>query len=92
MNDINLIVKELRSFPEWENSVDSLLKAAPNGVSMDMNAFLKHCTPMGGNWGGMLLSGVKELWPEVWDAVPDNMGHNAFAGILCTLELCGVNV
>lgn len=92
MNDINLIVKELRSFHAWEGSVEKLLEAAPRDVSMDMNTFLTHCTACGGNWGGMLLTGIKKLWPAVWDAIPEDMGCHAFAGILCTLELCGVNV
>ena len=54
--------------------------------------FLKHCTACGGNWGGMLLTGIKELWPKVWDAIPDDMGSFAWAGIINTLILCGVEM
>lgn len=92
MNDIRTIEKELRSFSAWESSVDDIMEAAPKGVSISMDDFLNHCTACGGNWGGMLLSGIKELWPAVWDAIPDHMGVHAFAGILCTLEICGVTV
>lgn len=55
------------------------------------DAFLKYCVCCGGDWGQMLLTGIKELWPEVWDAIPDDMGHGAFYRICDTLTLCGVD-
>lgn len=54
---------------------------------MDMKQFLQECTACGGNWGGMLLSGIKRLYPSVWEAIPDDMGHRAFAVICCVLTL-----
>lgn len=54
-------------------------------------AFLKHCTACGGNWGGMLLTGVHKLYPEVWGAIPDEMGLFAWACICSVLVLCGVD-
>ena len=54
-------------------------------------AFLDHCTSCGGNWGGMLLSGIRELYPEVWDAIPEDMGVFAFGNICSVLILCGVD-
>ena len=53
--------------------------------------FLTHCTACGGNWGGMLLSGIRELYPTVWEVIPDDMGIMAWAGICNTLILCGVD-
>lgn len=53
--------------------------------------FLDHCTACGGNWGGMLLTGVHELWPEVWDAIPNDMGCFAWTCICSVLVLCGVD-
>ena len=53
--------------------------------------FLKNCTPCGGNWGGLLLSGINKLYPEVYDAIPDNMGVNAFGLLIHTLILLGVD-
>lgn len=53
--------------------------------------FLDHCTACGGNWGGMLLTGINKLWPNVWDAIPYNMGTFAFAAIINVLILCGVD-
>ena len=43
-------------------------------LNMTTKEFLKHCSTCGGNWGGMLLTGLQELRPEVWEAIPDNMG------------------
>lgn len=52
--------------------------------------FLYHCTASGGDWGPMLLSGILELWPEVWDAIPCDMGCFAWTCLCQTLTLCGV--
>lgn len=57
---------------------------------MTMKDFLSHCTACGGNWGGMFLTGIKELWPEVWEAIPDNMGMFAWSCLCNTLILLGV--
>lgn len=54
---------------------------------MTHNEFLSHCTACGGDWGAMLLTGIKALYPDVYDAIPDNMGHFAFRCICETLEL-----
>ena len=58
---------------------------------MSMREFLQSCTACGGNWGGMLLSGIKRLFPTVWDAIPNDMGDYAWACICYTLLLCGIN-
>lgn len=54
-------------------------------------AFLEHCIACGGNWGGMLLSGIRKLYPEVWDAIPEDLGVYAFSNICSVLILCGVD-
>lgn len=54
------------------------------------NSFLNSCTLCGGNWGAMFLSGLKELYPSVWEAIPDEMGHDAFTLICNIMYLCGV--
>lgn len=59
--------------------------------SMPFKEFLQSCTACGGNWGGMLLSGLKRLHPTVWEAIPDNMGDYAWPCICYTLLLCGVD-
>lgn len=54
---------------------------------MTMDDFMPHCIACGGNWGGMLLSGVKQLYPSVWDAIPSDMGNYAWCCILCVISL-----
>lgn len=54
---------------------------------MTQSDFLTHCTACGGDWGAMLLTGIKALYPDVYDAIPDDMGHFAFRCICETLEL-----
>ena len=54
---------------------------------MSGNDFLNHCTPCGGNWCALLLSGIKALYPTVWEAIPDDMGNHAFHAIGTVLEL-----
>lgn len=54
---------------------------------MTCEEFLQNCSACGGDWGGMLLTGIKRLYPDVWDAIPNHMGHNAWADITATLKL-----
>lgn len=64
--------------------------ATPFNDSFD--EFIPICTPCGGNWAGLLLSGISELWPGVFDAIPENMGSRAFFVLLDVLKLCGVEI
>ena len=62
---------------------------------MTFKEFLTHCTACGGNWGGMLLSGVKELYPLVYDEIPERLGFDgnyAFFTIVALLKLLKVDV
>lgn len=60
-------------------------------LNMDICEFLDHCTACGGNWGGMLLTGLHKLRPSVWEAIPIDMGDFPFQAICDTLILCGVD-
>ena len=75
---------------EWGDAVIVYICMADK-TPMNFDQFLNHCTACGGNWGGMLLTGIRELWPEVWDIIPDDMGHNAFTTICNLLVLLGVD-
>lgn len=57
---------------------------------MSMDDFLSHCTACGGNWGGMLLTGINKFWPDVWEAIPDDMGVFAWNCLCITIRLLGV--
>ena len=71
------------------NVIAECAKVTPfNG---NFKSFLTHCTCCGGNWGGMLLTGIGELFPNVWEAIPENMGVCAWLCIISTLILCGVD-
>lgn len=59
-------------------------------INLTTKQFLDYCTPCGGDWGQMLLSGLKALRPTVWEAIPDNMGQFAWSCICETLSLCGI--
>lgn len=56
-----------------------------------MEEFLNHCIACGDNWNKMLLTGIKKLFPTVYDAIPNNMGWKAWACICSVLTLCGVD-
>lgn len=61
-----------------------------NNPHMELDEFLDHCIACGGNWGGMLLSGIKELFPDVWELIPEDMGMFAFTVICEVLNLLNV--
>lgn len=75
----------------WGEEVVMMIHNAPKQTGMKFDNFLKHCTACGGNWGGMLLTGVNEFWPEVYAAIPDSMGVNAFGCICATIRLLGID-
>lgn len=54
--------------------------------------FLDNCISCGGNLNGLLLSGIEKLYPEVYNAIPDDMGENAYEMLIYTLILLGIDV
>ena len=72
------------------NVIEECEKVTP--FAYGIREFLaKYCTACGGDWGNMILSGIKELYPAVWEAVPQEMGHFSFVGIVATLNLLGID-
>lgn len=53
--------------------------------------FLDHCVACGGNWTAMIMSGIKELYPKVYDAIPEDFGMAGFSCVCNTLILLGVD-
>lgn len=78
----------------WKGDGENVLKAidGQDTKPMPFTDFLSHCTACGGNIGGMLLLGIKELYPGVYDAIPDKMGRKAFECICTVLELLQVDL
>lgn len=70
----------------WGESVLNVIDAQ-HKIPMSFDEFLTHCTACGGNWGGMLLTGIRKFYPEVWEAIPDNMTHFAWNCICITCDL-----
>ena len=72
-----------------EKVIEECSKVEPFGGSC--GDFLNHCFACGGDWGGMYLTGVKELYPNVWKAIPNEMGIGAWFCICSVLMLVGVD-
>ena len=45
---------------------------------MFMDEYLKYCTACGGNWGAMLLTGIKVLFPEEYTGVSEKYNSMGF--------------
>lgn len=77
----------------WGEDGKKVIEAAYRTIPFNrtFEEFLDYCVACGGNWCGMLLSGLHKLYPAVWEAVPENMGPFAWSGICSTLILCGVD-
>lgn len=78
---------------DWGDAGKKVIEEAAKVTPFNGNLkeWLKHCTYCGGNWGGMLLSGLQTIYPIVYEAIPDDMGLFAIVDILDTLILCGVD-
>ena len=46
---------------------------------MSMAEFMNHCTACGGNWGAMLLTGIKEVFPEEYAEVEEHYNSMDFS-------------
>ena len=74
----------------WGNDVLDAIDAVEH-IPMTLKEFLDHCVACGGNWGGMLLTGINDLYPSVYNAIPDNMGCFAWRCLCEVLVLLGVD-
>ena len=74
---------------DGKNVIAQAVHERPFNASFDK--FLSYCDACGGNWGGMLLTGIKGLFPSVYEAIPSNMGSRAFSCLCNVLILCGVD-
>lgn len=86
-----------RLLKEWEEDGQKVIEACAEVNSLGMNAsqFLDHCFACGRDWGGMLLSGLKELRPKIWELIPAKLGASgleSYYNICCVLMLCGVDI
>ena len=63
---------------------------ALNPPAMSRREFISHCTACGGNWCGMYLTGIIELYPLIWDLIPSDMGIFSFAAICELMNLLNI--
>lgn len=87
-------VVEARRFliNEWGDDGKCVIQEClKSRMPMMGDEFFNHCVACGGNWSGMLLTGIKELFPRVWEAIPDEMGKHSFSCLSYVLMLCGVD-
>lgn len=47
---------------------------------MTMNEFIQNCSACGGNWGAMLLTGIKRVFPEHYSEVEEHYNSMDFSG------------
>lgn len=57
---------------------------------MSMKDFLNHCTACGGNWGAMLLTGIKRVFPDNYEEVEKKYNSMDFShgGVYPFMFLC----
>ena len=63
----------------------------PESAKMPFNEFLKHCHTCGGDWTGMLLSGIREINPEYFDKIPNDQDID-LAQAIKMVDEAGVDV
>lgn len=71
-----------------DNIVTAIVVDYPQTMTMD--EFLAYCTTDCGGKCDILLTGIKKLWPHVWDAIPKDMGAYAWPCLCDTIALCGI--
>lgn len=54
--------------------------------------FFLNCTPRGGDWDKILLTGIKTFYPKVYEAIPNDLGTSSLSCISCILMLLGIDV
>jgi len=58
---------------------------------IDYCDFLDNCTACGGDWVQMFFTGIRRLFPDVWEAIPNDKVFD-IDEMIKLLEFCGVVV
>ena len=82
---------------KWPKNAEAVLDACNKAEKFQGagSEFMDQCIACGGNLVGMLISGIRKLWPEVYSALPDSIGDDGFESFYLTcrvLLLCGVDL
>lgn len=93
----NVFTKELLKASEviamwWGTDVGYAFLYAPK-LNEPFSDFLKtYCAACGGDWVNMILSGIHELYPELYKMIPDDLGPYPFKCAVAAMELLGIDV
>lgn len=74
----------------WGDDILAVIDATET-TPMTCKDFLNHCIACGGNWTAMLLTGIKVLYPNVYDAIPEKMGKYAWNCLCEVLALLNIS-
>lgn len=87
--ELNTLTPEDALATLWGNDILNTIHAT-NAPIITGDDFLNNCTACGGNWSAIFLTGIKALYPTVYDAIPDDMGKHSFYAICTVLELLNI--
>lgn len=57
---------------------------------MTMTEFMQNCSACGGNWGAMLLSGIKRAFPDKYEEVEAHYNWISHTEELNHLYICAI--
>ena len=84
-------LKELELIEDnWGEKTLDIIFDNRNKFDGDFDDFLDNCIACGGDWNGMILSGLQKLFPEVYEAIPNDMGVNSWDCLCATINLLGI--
>ncbi len=78
----------------WEDAGKRVIEECHkvNPYNKPFSEFISNdCSCCGGDWGAMILTGIRRLYPNVYDAIPDHMGMYAFFLLCYVCLLCGMD-
>lgn len=89
MNIANLVSDVLVA---WGESGNDIINAAFNDhLKITFSEFMCECSGCNGNWVDIIISGIENIYPEVYSAIPkDYLGEGALRALTKVLILCGV--
>jgi hypothetical protein len=93
INDYFDIIENYGTYELRDMKYELLFECGRSYCYRKTNDFLDSCIACGGNWGAMLTTGLKELYPSVYHMIPQTPVANFtayFAFIAAVIRLCGV--
>ena len=88
MNIANLVSDVLVA---WGESGNDIINAAFNDhLKITFSDFMCECSGCNGNWVDIIISGIDKAYPEVYSALPVNLGPDSLEILTKVLILCGV--